>query len=216
MVSCFKPYPKNQQEVLSCSDIELLACLLQPKRRGTQSLAEIEGVYREYGGLRGILRAPFSMLSQSLNRAPIPLYLAQEVCRRASLEQLKRSHALTSPQLTRQYLLAELSDMPYEVFSMLLLDTQHRVMRFHQVSQGTINTAAIYPREVVKTVLEINAAAVILVHNHPSGLCEPSHADKVITERLVKALKLIDVRVLDHIVVGETQICSFAERGWIR
>ena len=216
MVSCFKAYPKNQQEVLSCSDIELLAYLLQHQRCHVKRLAKIEEVYREYGGLRGVLRAPFSALSQSLKSAPIPLYLAQEVCRRSSFERLKRSHALTSPQLTRQYLLAELSDMPYEVFALLLLDSQHRVMNFHQVSQGTINTAAIYPREVIKVVLEINAAAVILVHNHPSGLCEPSHADKVITERLVKALKLIDVRVLDHIVVGETQICSFAERGWIR
>lgn len=124
--------------------------------------------------------------------------------------------ALTSPNLVRDYLVLHLARFEEEHFSMLLLDIQHRVIGFENVFRGTIDVASVYPREVVKTALAYNAAAVILAHNHPSGNPEPSNADRVLTERLKESLALIDVRVLDHIIVGgcsQTLTVSFAEQG---
>lgn len=124
--------------------------------------------------------------------------------------------ALTSPNLVRDYLILHLAQFEEEHFSLVLLDTQHRVLGFENIFRGTIDSASIYPREVVKTVLAHNAAAVILAHNHPSGNPEPSDADLVLTERLKESLALIDVRVLDHIIVGgcsQTLTVSLAERG---
>lgn len=109
----------------------------------------------------------------------------------------------------------QLADRSYEVFALLLLDSQHRVIQFVELFRGTINSASVYPREVVALVLEKKAAAVIVCHNHPSGIAEPSQADRQITDRLKKALSTIDVSLLDHMVVGDQQIISFAERGWI-
>lgn len=126
--------------------------------------------------------------------------------------------ALTSPSLVREYLILHLAQFEEEHFSMILLDTQHRVIGFENIFRGTIDTASVYPREVVKTVLAHNAAAVILAHNHPSGDPEPSSADVTLTRHLKESLALIDVRVLDHIIVGgcsQTLTTSFAERGLI-
>lgn len=125
---------------------------------------------------------------------------------------------LTSPELVRKYLILQLAQFEEEHFSMILLDNQHRVIGFENIFRGTIDGAAVYPREVVKTALAHNAAAVILAHNHPSGNPEPSGSDKALTNRLKEALALIDVRILDHIIVGgcsETLTVSFAERGLI-
>lgn len=208
-----------KQQLRYYSDIELMHEVLSTYSSQPTSTEHIASALEHFGGLRGVLRAPLSQLSLALSVAPEvlkKLYLVQEIVCRASLERLQRSQALTSVQLTRQFLLAALSDKPYEVFALLLLDSSHRVIEFYEISQGTLNRAVVYPREVVQVVLEYGAAAVILVHNHPSGQCEPSHADKVLTERLQEVLSLIEVKVLDHIVVGDTQICSFAERGWIR
>lgn len=124
--------------------------------------------------------------------------------------------ALTSPELVRDYLILHMAQFEEEHFSLLLLDNKHRVIGFENVSRGTIDGASVYPREIVKTVLAHNAAAVILAHNHPSGNPEPSEPDKAITRRLKDALALIDVRVLDHIIVGgcsQTLTVSFAEQG---
>lgn len=124
--------------------------------------------------------------------------------------------ALTSPELVRKYLILQLARFEEEHFSLILLDNQHRIIGFENIFRGTIDGASVYPREVVKTVLAHNAAAVILAHNHPSGNPEPSIADKALTNRLKEALAFIDVRVLDHIIVGgcsETLTVSFAERG---
>ena len=123
---------------------------------------------------------------------------------------------LTSPELVRKYLILQLAQFEEEHFSMILLDNQHRVIGFENIFRGTIDGASVYPREVVKTVLAHNAAAVILAHNHPSGNPEPSGSDRALTNRLKEALALIDVRILDHIIVGgcsETLTVSFAERG---
>jgi DNA repair protein RadC len=121
--------------------------------------------------------------------------------------------AFTSPGRTRQYLRHQIGALPYEVFGLLLLDNRHRLIRAEDLFRGTIDGASVHPREVVRTVLEANAAAVILYHNHPSGVSEPSQADELITRRLREALQLIDVRILDHLIVGENTEYSFAETG---
>jgi len=129
-------------------------------------------------------------------------------------EKYARKDAFTSPDVTKEYLKYRMAHHEREVFAMILLDNQHRLIEFCELFHGTIDAAPVYPREVVKLVLEHNAGAVIFAHNHPSGVAEPSEADKRITKRLTDALALIDVKVLDHIVVGETPV-SFAERGLI-
>ena len=131
-------------------------------------------------------------------------------------ERLHKPEAMVeSPNTTAQYLKLALAEKEYEAFCLLLLDNRHRVLEFVELFHGTIDGASVYPREVVKVVLAHNAAAVVLAHNHPSGVPEPSEADKRITQRLTDALRLIDVRVLDHIVIGGTDHVSFAERGLI-
>ncbi|NOH84770.1 DNA repair protein RadC [Vibrio sp. 03-59-1] len=126
----------------------------------------------------------------------------------------KREGTFTNPENVKEYLQLKLGSYDREVFALMLLDNQHQLIRFEELFFGTIDAASVYSREVVKAALNANAAAVILAHNHPSGIAEPSRADKRITSRLVDALGLIDVRVLDHIVVGEHCV-SFAERSWI-
>ncbi len=135
--------------------------------------------------------------------------------RRYLSECLERGNALTSPDDTRNYLMSELSGRDYEVFACLFLDNKHRVIKFEEIFFGTIDSANVYPREVIKRALAHNAAALILAHNHPSGVAEPSQADVSITERLKDALSLIDMRILDHFVVGDGYCVSMAERGLI-
>jgi DNA repair protein RadC len=128
-------------------------------------------------------------------------------------EGLQRGETLHNSEDTRQYFAARLRDYPYEVFACLFLDNRHRVIRFEELFVGTINGASVHPREVVKRALEYNAAALILAHNHPSGVAEPSQADKDLTRRLVNALQLVDIRVLDHLVIGDGTTVSFADLG---
>lgn len=122
---------------------------------------------------------------------------------------------VSAPQEVKSYLRLRMEPLEHEVFAVMMLDNQHNVLEFKALFRGTINAASVYPREVVKEALAVNAAAVVFCHNHPSGVAEPSMADRKITERLVSALQLIDVRVLDHIVVGHGEMVSFAERGLI-
>jgi len=138
-----------------------------------------------------------------------------ETARGILSEQLRQSDALTNPDAVCRYLVTQLAGLEHEIFSVLLLDNRHRVLRYEELFRGTIDGCSVHPREVVKTALAANAAAVILAHNHPSGLPEPSRADTQLTRRLTDALALIDVRVLDHIVVGGADTVSFAERGLI-
>jgi len=147
----------------------------------------------------------------------LPMSLTQ-LCASMSLLlalEFKRDDALTSPELTRDYLVAKLAQSEREIFSCLYLDNQHRVIAYEALFYGTIDGASVYPREVVKSCLQHNAAAVIFAHNHPSGTLEPSQADKAITERLKTALATVDIRVLDHIIVGGSATTSFAEKGLI-
>lgn len=130
-------------------------------------------------------------------------------------ERIKRSHVMSSPDATRNYLKISNAKYESEIFRALFLDNQHGLIADEVLFYGSISQCGVYPREVVKRALELNAAAVIFSHNHPSGVAEPSGADRQITDRLVKALDLIDVRVLDHIVTGGSDSVSFAERGWV-
>ena len=139
------------------------------------------------------------------------LHLAKMIAHK----RLRKGNKLGSPDEVHRCLQTLLLDYPYEVFGTLLLDTQHRLIAFDELFRGTIDAASVYPREVIKHSLEHNAAAVILVHNHPSGDPEPSDADRRITQRLKEALGLVDIRVLDHVVVGFDGYTSFAERGWL-
>jgi DNA repair protein RadC len=138
-----------------------------------------------------------------------------EMSRRHLAERLRRESALESPQAVRDYLKARLRHEPHEVFACLFLDSKHRVLAFEVLFHGSIDGASVYPRQVVKRALAHNAAALILTHNHPSGVAEPSQADRQLTKRLQDALALVDVRVLDHFIVGDGEPLSLAERGWM-
>ena len=127
----------------------------------------------------------------------------------------KPGEAMTSPQSVKDYLTIKLAELEHEVFFTLWLDGQHRVIQFGSMFRGTMNQTSVYPREVVKEALRLNAGAVIFAHNHPSGMPEPSRADETLTKTLQEALALVDVKVLDHIIVGGTDTVSFAERGLI-
>ncbi|MBL1376142.1 RadC family protein [Zobellella iuensis] len=202
----------------SLSDAELLAIFLRTGAKGMDAVTLARTLLSRFGSLRQLLLADRHRFCEGpgLGLAKfVQLQASLELMRRFLDEKLVREHALTSPELTRQYLQAQLRDRPREVFALLLLDNQHRVIRFHELFYGTLDAAAVYPREIVALVLKLGAAAVILVHNHPSGVAEPSRADRMITERIQAALGLLDVRVLDHLVVGDGETVSFAERGWL-
>ncbi|RMA82081.1 RadC family protein [Umboniibacter marinipuniceus] len=145
----------------------------------------------------------------------LALQLVQEFNRRYLSEGLQRTTFFNDPNDVKRFLLAELSQRRRERFIALFLDNQHRLIQRRVLFKGTINAAQVYPREVVRAAIDLNAAAVIFAHNHPSGIAEPSDADRRITDRLINALSLIDIRVLDHFVVGDSEVISFAERGWV-
>ena len=200
------------------SDAELLAVLLRNGLAGLNAVDLARSLISEFGGLRNLLCAPKNQVCRLPGVGPVKyaqLQAAAELARRVAQENLQRGQVLTNPDLTRDYLMRQLADRSYEVFAVLLLDSQHRVIQFVELFRGTIDSASVYPREVVSLVLEKKAAAVIVCHNHPSGIAEPSQADRRITERLKNALATIDVSLLDHMVVGDREIVSFAERGWI-
>lgn len=200
------------------SDAELLAVLLRNGLPGQSAVSLARTMMSHFGGLRALMMANQSEMCVICGVGPVKyaqLQAAIEISKRISKENLQRGKILTDPDLTRDYLMRQLADRAYEVFAILLLDSQHRVIQFVELFRGTIDSASVYPREVVSLVLEKKAAAVIVCHNHPSGVAEPSHADRRITERLKYALATIDVSLLDHMVIGDREIVSFAERGWI-
>ncbi|MBB1425360.1 DNA repair protein RadC [Shewanella sp. SG44-2] len=200
------------------SDAELLAVILRNGLAGQNAVDLARNMINQFGGLRSLLSASKSQVCKLAGVGPVKyaqLQAAAEISKRIAHENLQRGQILTNPDLTRDYLMRQLADRSYEVFALLLLDTQHRVIQFVELFRGTIDSASVYPREVVSLILEKKAAAVIVCHNHPSGIAEPSQADRRITERIKNALATIDVSLLDHMVVGDQEIVSFAERGWI-
>lgn len=200
------------------SDAELLAIFLRIGCAGKSAVDLARDLLVEYGGLRPLLEASQSDFCKGLglgNAKYAQLQAVLEMARRHLSAAMKAGDLLTSPDLVRQYLSAQLRHQPREVFAVLFLDNQNRLIIYEELFFGTIDGASVYPREVVRRALMHNAAAVILAHNHPSGVAEPSQADERITRRLISALELIDVRVLDHMVVGDAEVISFAERGLI-
>ena len=205
-----------QQGPQSLSDAELLAVLLGGGTRGVSAVDQGRALLQRHRSLRELLVAdPAQCLSSPGlgERRWSILQAALELSRRHYREALQTGPALEAPQAARHFLQAQLRDRPHEVFCCLHLDNRHRLIAFDELFRGTIDGASVHPREVVKQALARNAAAVILAHNHPSGVAEPSHADELITARLRDALALVDIRVLDHLVVGDTRCVSFAERG---
>ena len=200
------------------SDAELLAIFLRTGIAGITAVDLARDLLNRFGGLRQLLDANQRdfCTAKGLGSAKFAqLQAVLEMARRHLQQQLQRGDALTSPALTRQYLQVQLRDQPHEVFAALYLDSQHRVLAFEPLFRGTLDSASVYPREVVKRCLAHNAGAIIVAHNHPSGVAEPSQSDRRITERLRDALALVDIRLLDHIVVGDGETVSLAERGWI-
>lgn len=207
-----------QRGAAALSDAELLAIFLRTGCAGKSAVDLARELLCDFGSLRALLESSQREFCRALglgNAKYTQLQAVLEMARRHLAEQLQERDALSSVMAVRQYLTHQLRHRHQEVFCALLLDNQHRLLSFEELFQGTIDGASVYPREVVKMVLAHNAAAVIFAHNHPSGVAEPSQADRHITERLVNALNLVDVRVLDHLIVGDGDVVSFAERGWM-
>lgn len=207
-----------QRGAASLSDAELLAIFLRTGVPGKTAVDLARDLLNRFGSLRALLNADLKQFceGEGLGQAKYAqLQATVEMARRHFSEILQRGSALENPAQTRDYLMARLRDYSFEVFSCLYLDNRHRVIQFEELFRGTINGASVHPREVVKKALGHNAAAVIFAHNHPSGVAEPSAADREITRQLTAALALVDVRVLDHVVVGDGATVSFAERGLI-
>ncbi|CAK4070428.1 RadC family protein [Vibrio sp. 16] len=200
------------------TDAELLAIFLRTGTKGMNVIELSDFLLKDFGSLRKLFGASKEEFCQhkGLGTAKyVQLQAVLELTQRYLSETLQRGDALTSPEQTKLYLSGLLRDKQREEFYVLYLDNQHRVIVGESLFQGTIDAASVYPREVVKRALEHNAAALILAHNHPSGVAEPSLSDRRITRRVSDALALVDVRILDHFVVGDGEIVSFAERGWI-
>ncbi len=198
------------------SDAELLAIFLRTGSVGKSAVELARELLQHYGGLRPLLEASQVDFCQGLGLGPAKyaqLQAVLEMARRHLSAAMKEGDLLTSPTLVRNYLSAQLRHQPHEIFAVLFLDSQHRLIAYDEIFFGTIDGANVYPREVVKKALARNAAAAILAHNHPSGVAEPSQADQLITRRLQDALGLVGVRVIDHMIVGDKEVISFAERG---
>jgi DNA repair protein RadC len=198
------------------SDAELLAIFLRTGVTGLSAVELARQLLAHFGSLRSLLESDQKQFCLQHGLGPAKyaqLQAVLEMSRRHMESTLTRGDALTDVATTKQYLQQRLRAYPYEVFACLFLDNKHRMIAFDELFRGTIDGASVYPREVVKQALAHNAAAVIFAHNHPSGIAEPSQADYNITERLKAALQMVDIRVLDHIVVGDGETISFAETG---
>ena len=200
----------------SLSDAELLAIFLRTGVSGKSAVDLARDLLGRFGSLRQLLAADLATFCEApgLGSAKFAqLQAVLEMGRRHLSEHFERGNPLLSPEHTAHFLQARLRDYPYEVFAVLFLDNRHRVLAFEELFRGTIDGASVHPREVVRRALQLNAAAVILSHNHPSGVAEPSQSDQRITTRLREALALVDIRVLDHLVIGDGNCCSLAQLG---
>jgi DNA repair protein RadC len=200
------------------SDAELLALFLGSGLRGRDAVATARELLTQHGPLRTLLERSPRELQRLRGLGPAracTLAAALELSRRLLHAELKRGAALADPQSAGRYFAQRLRGLPHEVFAALFLDTRHRVLAFEELFQGTLDGAEVHPREVVRRALGHNAAAVIVAHNHPSGNPEPSAADRAVTARLKQALALVDLRLLDHFVIGDGAPVSLAARGWV-
>ena len=202
----------------SLTDAELLALFLRIGVPGKTAVDLSRELLARFGGLNGLFAAPradFIAVHGMGDAKYAQLQAILEMARRALGEGLQQGISLSSPGAVKDYLVLSLSTLPHEVFQVLFLNTQNHLIASEELFRGTLSQTSVYPREVVKRALALNAAAVILAHNHPSGVAEPSQADRLLTDALKSALALVDVRVLDHLVVAGRSALSFAERGWL-
>ncbi len=198
------------------SDAELLALLLRTGLPGKNALQMGQELLNTFGGVAGLLHSGPEALKSIKGLGPAKraeIVAVLELARRALAEELKEKTVFSTPQAIRDYLQLQLGSRPYEVFAVLFLDAQHRLIALEELFRGTLAQTSVYPREVVVRALALNAASVVLAHNHPSGSAQPSRADEAITKTLKAALGLIDVQVLDHFVVTSSQATSMAEMG---
>jgi DNA repair protein RadC len=198
------------------ADAELLAVMLRTGLAGRGVLQLAQSLLDDFGGLAGLLAAPAESLGRVKGLGPAKraeLAAVVEIARRSLAARLHASPVFDAPAAVRHYLQLQIAALSYEVFAVLFLDSQQRLIAFEELFRGTLAQTSVYPREVVKRALALNAAAVVLAHNHPSGVAEPSRADEALTQALRAALALVDVRVLDHFVVTPGTVVSFAERG---
>ena len=221
MIKDIPPDARPREKLLSqgpaaLADAELVALLLRTGLKGTSVLQLAQQVLDAFGGTAGLLHADPERLKRIKGLGPAKraeLSAVIELARRSLQQRLADRPAFESPGAVRDYLRLQLAAREHEVFAVIFLDAQHRLLQFDEMFRGTLTQTSVYPREVVRRALALNAAAVILAHNHPSGVAEPSRADEFLTQSLKSALQLIDVRVLDHMVVARGGVVSFAERG---
>ncbi|AEO44048.1 hypothetical protein TB9_11125 [Xanthomonas perforans] len=200
------------------SDAELLAIFVGSGLRGQDAVQTARDLLHRHGPLRLLLDRPAKTLARLPGLGPASackLAAAMELAQRHLMSALERGEALSDPPSVGRYFSQRLRARAYEVFAALFLDNRHRAIAFEELFTGTIDGADIHPREVVRRALLHNAAAVIVGHNHPSGNPEPSEADRAVTKRLLDSLELVDIRLLDHFVIGDGRPVSFAERGWL-
>ena len=200
------------------SDAELLALLLRSGIQGKNVLQLAQELVDRFGGVAGLLHTPAEALKTVKGLGPAKraeLVAVLELSRRALAQQLTQKPLFNTPQAVRDYLQLQLGGLHHEVFAVLFLDSQHRLIALEEMFRGTLTQTSVYPREVVKQALTLNASSVVLAHNHPSGTAQPSRADEALTHTLKAALALVDVRVLDHFVVTASQAVSMAELGLV-
>ncbi len=200
------------------SDAELLALLLRSGIQGKNVLQLAQELVDRFGGVAGLLHTPADALKTVKGLGPAKraeLVAVLELARRALAQQLTQKPLFNTPQAVRDYLQLQLGGLHHEVFAVLFLDSQHRLIALEEMFRGTLTQTSVYPREVVKQALTLNASSVVLAHNHPSGTAQPSRADEALTHTLKAALALVDVRVLDHFVVTASQAVSMAELGLV-
>lgn len=202
----------------SLSDAELLAIFLRTGMAGKSAVDLARDLLNSFNGLRAVLEADQTQFCSQPGLGPAKyaqLQAVLEMARRHLAEELIKGDALNNPKITRKFLLATLRSCNQEVFACLYLDSQNRLIEFREHFYGTIDSASVYPRELVRSAIKNNASGIILAHNHPSGVVKPSEADLSITQIISSAMQLIDIKLLDHMIVGEGEIFSFAEQGLI-
>lgn len=198
------------------ADAELLALLLRTGMAGTPVLQLVQNLLDQFGGWHGLLHAGVADLAKvkglgPAKRAEIAAVL--EIARRSLLQELAQRPVFDAPDAVKQFIRLKLAGLTHEVFAVLFLDAKHRLIEMEVMFRGSLTQTIVYPREVVKRGLALSAAAVILTHNHPSGVAEPSRSDELLTHNLTAALALVEIRVLDHLIVGAGEVISMAERG---
>lgn len=218
-VECRWPREKLlAQGVETLTDAELLALFLRTGTQGKDVFTLAKEILNHFGSLYGLLTADYAQFVK-VTGIGVAKYTQlkgiAELARRFYDVRLKEENPLLSPEMTRAFLRSQFAGEEREVFMAIFLDAQHKVIKHSRLFSGTLSHVEVHPREIVRQAIKINASAVILAHNHPSGCAEPSKADKLITERVVKCCQFMDIRVLDHLVMGRGEYVSFAERGWI-